>query len=371
MKTSIFGALGFAALGLTPVAWAEPAATLLFTQAGVQIVDPQGISRAAKQGDVLATGERLLTPPGAITQIRLPDGSLVGMRPGSELKIDLPPKAAPDAGNIVSLQQGALRLIGAELMDAKKRSSVTLQSGNATMTLVGADLQSALVRPGDNNPQGSGEAGAYNRLLTGSGSIGSGSGSEQLAVRQTSFVGASGVAPVTLALAPSSVFVGAPAVALVSPAGALNLPLTPLALTKILPAPTLPLPQLPTVLGGGGPNFPKLLPIPPMIPLTKQPTLLTGQATVNVSTATANLINSLPSAGLFVPSGFTSPAVVPPSVALVSPTTTLIAPTTTLVSPTTTLVSPTTAIPPLTTTLLVAPKVSCVIKILAGIRICI
>jgi FecR protein len=359
---------------LAPVAWAEPAATLLFTQAGTQIVDPQGISRAAKQGDILATGERLLTPPGAITQIRLPDGSLVGMRPGSELKIDLPPKAAPDAGNIVSLQQGALRLIGAELMDAKKRSSVTLQSGNATMKLVGADLQSALVRPGDNNPQGSGEAGAYNRLLTGSGSIGSGSGLEQLAVRQTSFVGASGVAPVTLALAPSSVFVGAPpAVVPVTPSSTLNPPPALPALAKILNSPSLTI-QLPPIFTVGGPTFPKPLPIPPISTPIPVPILVTDKPTGSfATTAATNLALAAPTATVFIPQGLTlpvatlvapivtAPLTIPVVVAPTSPG--VVAPVATLVTPPSVLISPITTI--------VIPKTSCITKILAGIRICI
>jgi hypothetical protein len=391
MKTLTFSAMGLVVAALAPVAWAEPAATLLFTQAGTQIVDPLGVSRAAKQGDILGTGERLITPVGAITQIKLQDGSLVGMRPGSELKIDLPPKAAPDGGNVVSLQQGALRLIGAQLMDAKSASSVTLRSGNATMKLVGADLQSALVQSGDKGTQGAGEAGAYNRLLTGSGSIGSGAGSEQLALRQTSFVGASGVAPVTLALAPPSVFVGVTAVAgPVTPSLTLNPPPSLPALAKILPSPTLILQGLP-IFTVGGPGFPKPLPIPPITTPVPVPILVTDKPTGSFATITAtNLVLATPAGITFVPVGFTAPAALPaatftpvttvvpvtpvvtvPLVTVANPalTPSVSLPSTALVPVTSGITMPSILLPPISA--IAIPKTTCVTRILAGIRICI
>lgn len=258
MKTSYVGTLGLVAATLALPVFADTAGTLLFTQAGTQIVDSQGVTRAAKRGDILSTGERLVTPPGAISQVKLPDGSLLAMRPGSEVKIDLPPQASPGASQIISLQQGALRVIGAELMDAKKPSALTLQSGLATMKLTGADLESAFVRPGDAKPAGAGtgDAGSYNRLLTGAGSIGNGGSVEPLAARQTSFVGGANLAPVTLAMASPGLFTG-----IVPPAAVVVNP-TPVAGGPV----TLPVLVLPT--------FPKLLPILPLPIAVQVPTII-------------------------------------------------------------------------------------------------
>jgi hypothetical protein len=171
-------------------AWAATGATVLFSQKGAQIFDERGMPRRAIQGDVLETGERLVTPPGAITQIKLPDGSIIGLRPGTEVKIEIPPGAQDRNQRVVFLSQGAARVIGAELMDRNKRSAFTLNTGSATVRLQGADMESAVVKPDAAKTPGATDPGSYNRLLIGTGSIGTGIAAEQaLTPRQVSFVG--------------------------------------------------------------------------------------------------------------------------------------------------------------------------------------
>ncbi len=179
--------------------FAAPAGTLLFAQPGSEIVGNNGLARPAKRGAILEEGERLRTPVGAISQLLLPDGSLVGMRPGSELKLDLPTNASDKAKQMISLLQGSARVIGSELMDATKPSGFTLQSGLATLRLQGADLESAVVKPDAAKTSGAPDAGSYNRMLIGTGSIGSGTLLEPLAPRQVSFVGVINVAPIVVA----------------------------------------------------------------------------------------------------------------------------------------------------------------------------
>jgi FecR protein len=207
-------ALGLIASLYSVSALAVPAGKVLFAQPGAEIVNEKGEKRPAKRGDQLESGERLLTPAGAITQVLLPDGSLVGMRPGSELKLELPPQASEKAGQVLSLLQGSLRLIGSDLMDAKKLSALTLQTGNATLRLAGADLESALVKPTDLKTAGTPEIGSYSRLLTGTGSIGSGALVEPLAPREVSFVGMANVAPIKVASVSPTLFTSvSPAIA--------------------------------------------------------------------------------------------------------------------------------------------------------------
>lgn len=250
-------------------AWAAPAATLLFTQPGSQIVDGNGATRPAQRGDVLQVGERVLTPEGTITQLLLPDGSIIGMRPGSELKFD-PPAPGADPAPLVSLVRGAVRVIGSELMDPKRPSTVTLQSGLATLKLKGADLESRVVT--EKAPDAT-DPGSYNRLLVGSGSIGKGTLVEPLATRQVSFVGPASAAPMTLTSTTPSLFTGSrtllplvapapgsdtktggsppPPVALGNPTiftrpplvAPISLPVTPVRLVQPIPPP----PRLPVV----------------------------------------------------------------------------------------------------------------------------
>lgn len=194
----------FAAISAATCVAASPAATLLFAQDGTQIVDTNGVARSAKKGDVVQSGERLLTAAGAISQIQLPDGSLIGVRPDSELRLGVD-TAGPQSAPSVTLLQGAARVIGSELMDVKKPSNITFQSGFATLRLQGADLESAVVRGDKGTNPGSGVTpsapGSYQRLLIGSGSIGTGAQQTSLAPRQVNFVGANNSPPTVVASA--------------------------------------------------------------------------------------------------------------------------------------------------------------------------
>lgn len=173
-------------------ALAAPAGTVLFTQPGSQIVDANGVPRPAQRGDVLQHGDKLRTPTGGISQVRMLDGSILGVRPATELRFD------PPAGNVptvVSLLQGSVRVIASELMDNKRPSAMTLMSGQATLQLKGADVETTVVndkQPGKTDP------GSYSRLITGNASIAKGALVEPLSPRQVSFVGSANLAPVTL-----------------------------------------------------------------------------------------------------------------------------------------------------------------------------
>ena len=206
MKFTLSATFAIVSTLLGTAAFAAPAATLLFTQSGAQILDANGVARPAKRGDVVQEGERLRAPPGGISQLLLPDGSLIGMRPASELKLDRPTLLTDSSKQLISLMQGAVRVIGSELMDVKKPSAFTFQSGLATLKLQGADLETALIKPDPLKPAGGGDAGSYNRLLIGTGSIGSGTAVEPLAPRQVSFVGAINVAPVLVSSVSPTLF---------------------------------------------------------------------------------------------------------------------------------------------------------------------
>jgi hypothetical protein len=181
-------------------ALAAPAGTVLFTQPGSQIVDANGVPRPAQRGDVLQHGDKLQTPRGGISQVRMLDGSILGVRPATELRFD------PPAGNVptvVSLLQGSVRVIASELMDNKRPSAMTLMSGQATLQLKGADVETTVVtdkQPGTTDP------GSYSRLITGTASIAKGSLVEPLSALQVSFVGDTTGRPITLPTSPGELF---------------------------------------------------------------------------------------------------------------------------------------------------------------------
>lgn len=203
-----------AAFVLASGATAQTAGTVLFAQPGTQIVGESGVARAAVKGDVLQSGERLVTPAGAISQVVLPDGSLIGMRPESELKITPAPAGSGSRAPVVGLISGTARVIGAELMDNKKISNFTIQSGAATVSLKGADLESAVVKPdakttgAAGGPGGAAAPGSYQRLLVGTASVASGNQVTALAPQQVNFVGGASAGPVTLNTQAQNVFGG-------------------------------------------------------------------------------------------------------------------------------------------------------------------
>lgn len=202
---------------LATLALAEPAATLIFAPPGVQIIDSAGLFRPAKQGDVVQTGERVVTPANTISQLKLPDGSLVGLRPGSVLKIDLPPTGVNPSQHVMSLVQGTVRVVGSELMGQARPASLTLQTGQTTLKLNGADVESAMIRPdsdssgskpGGNSASGNpgNIPGSYTRLLVGSGSTSNGTTVEPLPVGKVSFVAPGSTNPTNLTSVAPSVF---------------------------------------------------------------------------------------------------------------------------------------------------------------------
>ena len=196
------------ALGFTQSLAAAPAGTLLFAQPGTQIVNSTGTARAATKGDVLQTGERLVTPTGAISQVLLPDGSLIGMRPDSEVRIDAAPAGSDSRAPVVNLVNGTARVIGAELMDTKKATNFTLQSGSATVKLKGADLESAVVKVEPKSVGAGTPPGSYQRLLMGAGTVANGSQVANLATQQVSYTGATNTALVNVATPSQNLFSG-------------------------------------------------------------------------------------------------------------------------------------------------------------------
>ena len=374
-----------------PPTSAAPAATVLFAQTGSEIIGADGKVRPAVQGDVLATGERLTTRENAISQLLLTDGSLISMRPASEVKIDTPaapslPGATPNSGDtlqMISLVQGAVRVIGSELMDKQKPSSITLQTGQATVRLNAADLESAIVRPDAAKSNVSNEAGSYNRLQVGSGSIQSGAAREALAPRQVSFVGSGSTAPVTVTSVPSKVFASiavpdrvaaagsagtssarapssdllpptATRTASVSPATSRLLPTT---LAAINPAVVSPPADAPVISRSGvSPSLGVLAPPiatraapTPIAPIVNTPTPIAP--IVNIPTAVAPIVNT------------------PIAVAPIVNTTLAIAPIVnmTLIAPITTVKTPTITVAPT----IIQPKVTCTPVVIAGVKKCI
>jgi hypothetical protein len=166
MKQRIFFtaiAATIAGLGATPVfSQSNDGAQVIFTNDKLTVIDAKGIERTVKQGEFIQPGERVLTPPGVIGQIRLPDGTLLGARPGTDLKLEATLKTL--GKNVLVLNEGNVRVINIEPSKGPKPLPMDVISPISTMQLTGGDGEAMHVKQGSKQTV---ESGTYNRLQLG------------------------------------------------------------------------------------------------------------------------------------------------------------------------------------------------------------
>lgn len=139
------------------------AAQVIFTNDKLTVIDAKGVERVVRQGDFIQPGERLITPPGVVGQIKLPDGTLLGARPGTDLKLDSIVKSL--GKNVLVLNEGNVRVINVEPPTGPKPMPVDVISPVSTLKITAGDGEAIHVKPGNKQNV---EPGTYNRLQQGS-----------------------------------------------------------------------------------------------------------------------------------------------------------------------------------------------------------
>ncbi|MBX9965055.1 MAG: FecR domain-containing protein [Burkholderiales bacterium] len=125
---------------------ADPVGKVIFQSGGAMIVDAAGKQRPASKGDLIMPGERLVTGDNALTQVKMRDGSFVGLRPGTDLKFQEMRLAGKDAGQDVALTSGSIRVLNLPGDGTLKPVPVNVQAGDARIVLRGADMESSVKR---------------------------------------------------------------------------------------------------------------------------------------------------------------------------------------------------------------------------------
>jgi hypothetical protein len=167
----------------------------------------------------------MVTGGGAIGQIKMPDGSLIGVRPDSDLKFDKPKpgdgRGADD--RVVFLSKGAVRIVNVE-GGQDKPLPLLLQTPTASIGLRNADNESVVVptrTAGGATPPV--DAGTYSRMTMGAGVLKTTGGETPLAPSQTGFAAIGSTAlPIRIAALPDMVITPPTA----APGAALGVPLT-------------------------------------------------------------------------------------------------------------------------------------------------
>lgn len=139
-------AIALAALQPAAAQAADPIGKVIFQSGGAFIVDAAGKQRAANKGDLIMPGERLVTGNNALTQVKMRDGSFVGLRPGTDLKFQEMRLTGKDAGQDVALNSGSIRVLNLPGEGAVKPLPMNVQAGDARIVMKGADMESAVKR---------------------------------------------------------------------------------------------------------------------------------------------------------------------------------------------------------------------------------
>ena len=139
------------------------AAQVIFTNDKLTVIDAKGVERVVRQGDFIQPGERLITPPGVVGQLKLPDGTLLGARPGTDLKLDSIVKSL--GKNVLVLNEGNVRVINVEPPTGPKPMPVDVISPVSTLKITAGDGEAIHIKPGNRQNV---EPGTYNRLQQGS-----------------------------------------------------------------------------------------------------------------------------------------------------------------------------------------------------------
>lgn len=184
------------ALTLPCAAHAAPIGKVIFQSGNAFIVGPNGGQRPAHKGDPIQPGERLVTGPNTLAQVKMQDGSFLGVRPGSDLKFQELRLVGPDAGQDISLNTGSVRVLNVANGGSTKPVPITVLAGDARIVMRGADLESAVKRDGTTGPE------AITRLNHGEGTLSNGTRTMPLAVNEVNSVTKGGIVDVPVSALP-------------------------------------------------------------------------------------------------------------------------------------------------------------------------
>ncbi|CAG0950614.1 hypothetical protein RHDC4_00052 [Rhodocyclaceae bacterium] len=178
-------------------AFAQEGAQVLFSNGSLTVIDAGGNQRVAKQGDMLLPGDRLVTPPGVLAQIKLPDGAMVSARPESELRLER--MGANADRTVLQLNQGNVRVLNVDAPPGIVTRPVEVVTSTSTLQLTRGDGESILVKPG-----GRAEPGTYNRVQVGEAVMRTAAGSLPLQTQQAAFAPRPETSPTIIAELPKA-----------------------------------------------------------------------------------------------------------------------------------------------------------------------
>jgi FecR protein len=198
-KTLVSIWLVLGAVGASPVL-AQTAGVVQFVAGDVKVVSKAGAEREARKGVPVNVGDTLLTPAGALAQLKMADGAIVVVQPESRLTVaDFHYDGVEDGTEKVlyRLDHGGFRAITGAIGHTHKKNYV-IETPIAHMGVRGTDHETYYFpATGLANPDGA-KPGAYNKVNTGKTFIRTDRGEVEVEPNQVGFVASAGDVPTIL-----------------------------------------------------------------------------------------------------------------------------------------------------------------------------
>ena len=185
--------------------------TLQFVAGDVNVVRADGSQSPARKGDVLNTGDRLVTGQGAMAQVRALDQGVVALRPDSEIQFK-----SDAAGLGVALNHGQLRTVTD--LAGPQNGLLHVITPDSNIAVMGGDIETGYV------PHAGG-AHTYSQIRTGLVSLG-GAGPESTPLALGESFKTAGDTPLAVQEMPTTMTQSMAPVGLVAHASPAALPIT-------------------------------------------------------------------------------------------------------------------------------------------------
>jgi hypothetical protein len=188
---------------IAQAAFAQVAGRFLTAVGDVKLLGKDDKPRAVERGTDLLEGDRIVTGPGGLAQLRLKDGGLISVRPDTQLVLDrftFQGKDDSTASLVFSLVKGGFRSITG-LIGIAHRDGYKVNTPSATIGIRGTDHEPFFIPPGVKGPA---DPGTYDKVNAGMTLIaGLRGGAITVGVGQAAFVPPDGAPPVILPAIPN------------------------------------------------------------------------------------------------------------------------------------------------------------------------
>lgn len=186
------------------LAEAGVAGRVQFVAGDVRIVDDKGVQRPMRKGQDVNEGDTVLSGPDGSAQVKMIDGAIVAVRPGTELKVidyAFDEKDSSKESASFSLVKGGLRAITG-LIGKTNKDRYKLATPTATIGIRGTDHEPVVVLPGQNGLVADAPPGTYDKVNVGATTLTTQAGTTIVAANQVGFAASPTQLPVILPKVP-------------------------------------------------------------------------------------------------------------------------------------------------------------------------